>query len=380
MRGVNWSELNAVTIVIAAIVLFSLIQGLLRGASSSARRLGLMLAEGVVTAVSLLLAWQLAGWLSPKAQQWLTELGLVIPERELSFWQQLYYTGATAVRDFPLLRFSALFLLGYAMAKAVLGWLASPLAQRLLPSTRDYSPKEAPSIGSSLLGAALGTVTGLGRALLVVAALFLFTTLFPDTQASAYIQASSLYRQGATQMIKPVAGQFLSDRLPVFTRAVEQEFTGILQRKYEVLDANIPADIAQAARQVSARGESDEEKARLLYQWVGTRVVYDWDKVKLYEDHRIWKEQTPEETFTTKKGVCIDYSRLYAVMARAAGLQVKVVTGLGYDGRGGYGPHAWNEVFLQEQQAWVPLDSTWVASGGNWFNPPNFKDTHIKDA
>ncbi|MNR04313.1 Transglutaminase-like superfamily protein [compost metagenome] len=105
----------------------------------------------------------------------------------------------------------------------------------------------------------------------------------------------------------------------------------------------------------------------MLYSWVGTRVQYDWNKVKLYEEQRIWKEQTPEDTFNTKEGVCIDYSRLYAQMARSVGLDVKVVTGLGYDGQGGYGPHAWNEVYLRETNKWVPLDSTWVASGANWF-------------
>lgn len=94
---------------------------------------------------------------------------------------------------------------------------------------------------------------------------------------------------------------------------------------------------------------------------------------------KIWKEQTPEETYATRKGVCIDYSRLYAVMARSIGLEVKVVTGLGYDGRGGYGPHAWNEVYLNDSSKWVPLDSTWVSSGGNWFNPPNFNQTHIRE-
>ncbi|RAN85580.1 cysteine protease, partial [Bacillus sp. SRB_28] len=75
---------------------------------------------------------------------------------------------------------------------------------------------------------------------------------------------------------------------------------------------------------------------------------------------------------------CIDYARLYAVMARSQGLEVKVVTGLGYNGQGGYGPHAWNEVDLSGFESWVPLDPTWAISG-DWFNPPNFADTHLKD-
>jgi hypothetical protein len=29
--------------------------------------------------------------------------------------------------------------------------------------------------------------------------------------------------------------------------------------------------------------------------------------------------------------------------------------------------------------SWIPLDATWAASG-DWFNPPQFEQTHIRDA
>ena len=63
----------------------------------------------------------------------------------------------------------------------------------------------------------------------------------------------------------------------------------------------------------------------------------------------MWKEQTPKETFSSGKGVCIDTARLYSVMARAVGLETRVVTGKGADGRGGFGNHAWNEVKLGDE-------------------------------
>jgi len=65
------------------------------------------------------------------------------------------------------------------------------------------------------------------------------------------------------------------------------------------------------------------------------------------------------------------------VMARSIDLNVKIVTGLGYDGRGGFGPHAWNEVQLANGQ-WAPLDATWHSSGINWFNTPDFHKTHVR--
>lgn len=379
----EWTDgWNAVTLLIGLTLLYSIGHGMRRGASSSARRLVAMMLEGAVTAAALFAAWHVASALSPVVQAWLSGLGIAIPARELGFGEQLYYTFATAVRDFSLLRFSLLFVLAYLLGKQLLYRIADPLVDRWSPKSplSEQERRSAPSLWSSAIGAGIGAVTGVAWALLLVALLFAVTTLFPQSPAATYIQASSLYQKGAKEIIQPVTGEFLASRLPVFTRAVEEEFASILQRKYEVIDANIPSDIAAAAKQIAADGRTDEEKAKLLYEWVGTRIAYDWEKVRLYEEERTWKEQTPEMTFATRQGVCIDYSRLYAVMARSVGLEVKVVTGLGYDGRGGYGPHAWNEVYLSEQQRWAPLDSTWVSSGGNWFDPPNFEETHIKEA
>jgi len=382
-----WQTLSAwnwITLLLAGTLVVSVIQGLLRGASLSARHLTMMIAEGAATVLGLLSAWKLADWLSPKVQAWLVARQLQIPKETLGLPEQIYYTVVTGVRDFTLLRYGILFAVGYVVVKQVVYRLMDPLIDSWLSGAARQKAalehKGGPSVLSSLAGGAIGALTGAARALMIIAALFIVTSLFPQTQAAQYIQASGLYQKGATGVIRPVTGDFLASQLPVFTRAVEAEFSQILQRKYEVVDANIPSDISAAAKQVTAKGKTDEEKAKLLYSWVGTRVTYDWDKVNLYEQQRIWKEQTPEETFATKRGVCIDYSRLYAVMARSVGLQVKVVTGLGYDGRGGYGPHAWNEVYLSDKAAWVPLDSTWVSSGGNWFNPPNFNETHIREA
>jgi hypothetical protein len=373
------TTLNFITIAILLTLIGSVIQGMFRGASGSARYLLLMLVEGIMAIVSIYLTWKGVQLLSPLIQNWLKLQNLQIPTREIGIWKQMYYTIVTSIRDFPLLRFGVLFLIGYILIKQILYRLADPLLQKALAGRWGrYSSRK--TFMSTLAGGLIGSIAGITRALILIAVLFIFVTLFPTQPLTKYIEASPLYQKGAKEVIAPFTGDFIADKVPVFTRAVEQEFSNILQRKYEVLDARISPDIAVAAKEVTASGQTDEDKAKLLYKWIGTRVQYDFEKVKLYEEKRIWKEQTPEDTFLTHKGVCIDYSRLYAVMARSINLDVKVVTGLGYDGQGSYGPHAWNEVYLKEKQRWVPLDSTWVASGGNWFNPPNFDQTHIKEA
>ncbi|WP_409347279.1 transglutaminase domain-containing protein [Paenibacillus sp. MBLB4367] len=372
--------MNLLSVLLVAIIAISIVQGAARGTSGSAKHLFLLIQEGVVTVISLLLAWKLAAALSPAFGAWLTSRNIVIPNEEISWLRQMYYTIVTALRDFSLMRSGVLLLVGYAVLKTALHAIIDTILYRAGKYAEVNERTGGVTWTSSVVGGAIGSLTGAGRALMAIAVLFMYTALFPHAAFTGYIQESALYQKGAKEVIEPFTGDLITKQLPVFTKAVEHEFQNILQRKYEVIDARIPNDIALAAQEVTSKVKTDEEKAKALYQWVGSRVQYDWDKVNQYEQKRIWKEQTPEDTFASRKGVCIDYSRLYAVMARSVGLDVKVVTGLGYDGKGGYGPHAWNEVYVADRKEWLPLDSTWVSSGGNWFNPPNFDATHIRDA
>ncbi|WP_427052404.1 transglutaminase domain-containing protein [Paenibacillus sp. TC-CSREp1] len=368
-------ELNGITILLLLIVAASLLQGWSRGASRSAGRLFGFLMDGIMAVIGILLSIGLTLWLAPYVQQWLSEHASAMPNRELSRWEQLYYTLVTAIADFPLMRFAVLFVLSYGIIRMVLGLLSSLIISRRHAEHEPGAPK---GVISRLTGAVIGTIIGSVRGMIVIAVLFMIVSLYPGSMFSRYVEASPIYMQGAKSVIEPLSGTFIKDKLPVFTQAVQKELGNILQRKYEVIDHNIPADIEQAAQEIVKGKSTDEAKARALYDWVGTRIQYDYGKVDDYEQKGIWHEQTPQNTFDTRKGVCIDYARLYAVMARSQGLDVKVVTGLGYNGQGGYGPHAWNEVYVSDTESWIPLDPTWAISG-DWFNPPNFADTHLKD-
>nr|WP_282446282.1 transglutaminase domain-containing protein [Paenibacillus silvae] len=368
-------EFNGITILLLLIVAASLLQGWSRGASRSAGRLFGFLMDGIMAVIGILLSIGLTLWLAPYVQQWLSEHASAIPNRELSRWEQLYYTLVTAIADFPLMRFAVLFVLSYGIIRMVLGLLSSLIISRRHAEHEPGAPK---GVFSRLTGAVIGTIIGSVRGMIVIAVLFMIVSLYPGSMFSRYVEASPIYMQGAKSVIEPLSGTFIKDKLPVFTQAVQKELGSILQRKYEVIDHNIPADIEQAAQEIVKGKTTDEAKAKALYDWVGTRIQYDYGKVDDYEQKGIWHEQTPQNTFDTRKGVCIDYARLYAVMARSQGLDVKVVTGLGYNGQGGYGPHAWNEVYVSDTESWIPLDPTWAISG-DWFNPPNFADTHLKD-
>jgi hypothetical protein len=373
-------QMNLITLLIICIFTVSLVLGFARGASASAKQLFQLIAYGIITIIAILLAWGITGRLSLLFHSWLVDRELLIPNEKLGPIKQLYYTFITGLRDFSLLRFASIFVPAYFAIRAILGFGFSIIVGRLSAFSVHEQDKQPKTISSGIIGMGIGSTLGIARALIIIALLFVYVTLQPQSALSQYAQGSSLYQQGATQILAPFSEDFIASQVPVFTRAVEREFQNILQRKYEMIDLHIPEDIAGAAIEITKDKKSDEEKAYALYDWIGSRIEYDHEKVRLYEEKNIWMEQTPEDTFKSRKGVCIDYSRLYAVMARSIELKVKVITGLGYDGRGGYGPHAWNEVYVSGNKQWIPLDSTWASSGGNWFNPDKFEETHIQDA
>ncbi|MFC5405619.1 transglutaminase domain-containing protein [Cohnella soli] len=363
---------NLVTWLLLAMVAFSMYRGFRCGASGSVKQLVFFLISAVISVAAIALAALLAAKASPHVQMWLVDRNLSNPGPEASAWSQFGYTALAGLRDLPLLRFAALFLVVHSIVRALTGIVTKAFAS--VVSVPFAVVPSGGAVGKSA-GGLIGATLGAGRALLLTAVLFAYCAIFPSAPMSDYIQQSGLYREVAAQVIRPATGGLLNERLPVFAKAVSGELGELWQKRYDVIDANLPEDIAAAAVEVTKDAAGEEAKAKALYDWVGSRIVYDDDKASLYVENGVWREQNPEATFRTRKGVCIDYARLYAAMARAAGLEVHVVTGLGYDGRGGYGSHAWNEVRIGER--WAPLDCTW-ANTGNWFDTPSFADTHIK--
>ncbi|MBW7459135.1 transglutaminase domain-containing protein, partial [Paenibacillus sepulcri] len=116
-------EPEPVALMVLLVLLGSLIQGMRRGASGSARRLFFFIWQAAAVVLSLLLAGRAANWLSPVVKEWLIRSGIQVPQEELSSWKQLWYTMVTSLRDFELLRFGVLFLVCYLVFRTMLGWL-----------------------------------------------------------------------------------------------------------------------------------------------------------------------------------------------------------------------------------------------------------------
>lgn len=100
---------------------------------------------------------------------------------------------------------------------------------------------------------------------------------------------------------------------------------------------------------------TDEEIINIIYDFVLETVEYDFEKIKSLD-----YTYTPDNdsTLETGTGICYDYSSLFASMLRSQGIPAKMVKGYANTSEV---YHAWNEVYLADEERWVVVDTTYDA-------------------
>lgn len=136
-------------------------------------------------------------------------------------------------------------------------------------------------------------------------------------------------------------------------------------------------EIDNKARELANSSLSDIEKAKNIYAWVGSNIKYDFEKAKKALNNEDIGVSGAIAAWETRNGICFDYACLYVAMAREVGLKVRLITGEAFDGKQ-FGPHAWNEVYVSEDDRWINIDPTFYLSG-NYFDNDDFYEDHIKD-
>lgn len=96
--------------------------------------------------------------------------------------------------------------------------------------------------------------------------------------------------------------------------------------------------------------ESDAQKEACVYDYIVNLLSYDYEKAANVESGYI---PDLEEILKVKKGICFDYSALYAAMLRAQDIPVRLV--IGYVQPDNI-YHAWNQVCIDGE--WIWRDST----------------------
>lgn len=99
--------------------------------------------------------------------------------------------------------------------------------------------------------------------------------------------------------------------------------------------------------------KTNKEKINAIYNFVVDYFSYDYDKL-----NNVPTTYVPdiEEIYELKKGICYDYSAVFAAMLRSQGIPTKLIKGY-TDLVEGY--HAWNEVYLADEDRWMVVDTTY---------------------
>lgn len=137
------------------------------------------------------------------------------------------------------------------------------------------------------------------------------------------------------------------------------------------------AEIDDKAKQLTMYSNSDKEKAKAIYAWVGANITYDFNKATDVLGGKSVSDSGARAAWTTKSGICFDYACLYIAMARSIDLPVRLITGEASNGTE-FGPHAWNQVYLEDEGKWINVDTTFY-SNGDYFDTSIFEVDHIVD-
>jgi chemotaxis protein histidine kinase CheA len=111
----------------------------------------------------------------------------------------------------------------------------------------------------------------------------------------------------------------------------------------------------KTAKQLAGNSSSDMDKVKKIYNYVVSKIRYDADKLGKLPSNYV---PDIEKTFKTRKGICYDFSSLFAGMLRSVGIPAKLVKGYA-SGVEGY--HAWNEVYIESKGKWIVIDTSYDA-------------------
>lgn len=105
-------------------------------------------------------------------------------------------------------------------------------------------------------------------------------------------------------------------------------------------------NIVKSANTIAENASTDEEKVKAFYSYIIKNFDYD-KNIPLFQHSNL------DETIETKKGMCFDFSNLFAAYCRTHNIPCVVVEGISDSSRT---IHQWNRVFFND--TWYDVDIT----------------------
>jgi transglutaminase-like putative cysteine protease len=124
----------------------------------------------------------------------------------------------------------------------------------------------------------------------------------------------------------------------------------------------------KVGKELTKHKKKDLDKTKEIYKYIISKISYDVDKADTVESGYIPKI---DQVLKEGKGICYDYSVLFAAMLRSNGIPTKLLMGY-YNNSSVY--HAWNQVYIKDERRWITLDTTQDS-----FNKRVIKNFYVKD-
>ncbi|HWQ75488.1 MAG TPA: transglutaminase-like domain-containing protein [Syntrophomonas sp.] len=375
-------KLNAFDVILAAVFVLPILRGALNRFSR----------ERISYAV-----WSLLDGLA-----FIVALGLAVYltrgiffNNEAGLFKQIYEYIPAELRTVLFGRDVLVYLLAvpimFWLLRSLLGLIIDPLYKHILEPLGNRLFLLLTSSGA-VLRHTIGALAQLPKAgvWVLVGALLLnfYAYYFPNPLLAQQMNGSEVYQFIKIKAVQPLLNADLTKKLPVLVNdyfrpstvepppqassngRVITYFNGVTLD--EAVKSN--ADIDATARSIIGEENNPRQQAYLLYRWISRNITYDYDKAAQLSQNPDGMESGAIVAFNSRTGVCFDYASLYVAMCRAAGLQVRLVTGLGYSGLV-WGDHAWNQVYIPEENQWINVDCTFGVQG-DYFDNTDFDSTH----
>lgn len=136
--------------------------------------------------------------------------------------------------------------------------------------------------------------------------------------------------------------------------AISDEFKPYLYPN-QYVDYNASSNVVSLGKELSGKAYDDISFVGQVYDYVISNITYDNAFAANAPTNYI---PNPDNTLSTKTGICFDYASAMSSMLRSQGIPTKLV--VGYSGQV---YHAWISVYLKEQ-GWV--DNIIEFDGTNW--------------
>lgn len=208
-----------------------------------------------------------------------------------------------------------------------------------------------------------------------------------------YLKDSNYYNYICKKVIFPVTNSKVAKKIPniignSFKIVIKQNNTANIDKDIPktivyyngvTLDEGVLSDerIDEFSVNLVKNEKTTIEKSKKIYDWIVNNIEYDYNKAKLIYNGDYREKSGAIEAFYTRKGICFDYACLFVAMCRANNIKVRIITGKGFNGAA-WVNHAWNQVFIEEQNKWINVDTTF-GQGGDYFGSLRFMIDH-KDA